>query len=50
MSLVVLAFVMAFLHARKSGEWERMAHAVLASARADEPRFTKVPAHEGSTR
>lgn len=50
MSLVVLAFVMAFLHARKSGEWERMAHAVLASAEPDEPRFTKVPAHEGSTR
>ena len=31
MGLVVLAFVMAFLHARKSGEWERMAHAVLAT-------------------
>jgi uncharacterized membrane protein (DUF485 family) len=50
MSLVVLALVMAFLHARRSGEWERMAQAVLASARADEPRFTKVPAHEGSIR
>jgi uncharacterized membrane protein (DUF485 family) len=50
MSLVVLAFVMAFLHARKSGEWDRMAQAVLASAEASEPRFTKVPTHEGSTR
>jgi uncharacterized membrane protein (DUF485 family) len=50
MSLVVLAFVMAFLHARKSGEWERMAQAVLASAQPDEPRFTKVSAHEGSVR
>ena len=50
MSLVVLAFVMAFLHARKSGEWERMAHAVIANAQPDEPRFTKVAAHEGSTR
>jgi uncharacterized membrane protein (DUF485 family) len=50
MSLVVLAFAMAFLHARKSGEWERMAQAVLASAQPDEARFTKVPAHEGSHR
>jgi uncharacterized membrane protein (DUF485 family) len=50
MSLVVLAFVMAFLHARKSGEWDRMAQAVLASAEASEPRFTKVATHEGSTR
>jgi uncharacterized membrane protein (DUF485 family) len=50
MSLVVLAFVMAFLHARKSGEWERMAQAVLASAEPEEARFTKVPAHEGSIR
>jgi uncharacterized membrane protein (DUF485 family) len=50
MSLVVLAFAMAFLHARRSGEWERMAQRVLASAEPDEPRFTKVPAHERSTR
>jgi uncharacterized membrane protein (DUF485 family) len=50
MSLVVLAFVMAFLHARKSGEWERLAQAVLAGANTDGPRFTKVPAHEGSVR
>ncbi|HEX6698579.1 MAG TPA: DUF485 domain-containing protein [Solirubrobacteraceae bacterium] len=50
MSLVVLAFVMAFLHARKSDEWERMAQDVLAAAQAAEPRFTKVAAHEGSTR
>jgi uncharacterized membrane protein (DUF485 family) len=50
MSLVVLAFAMAFLHARRSGEWERMAQAVIAGAEPDEPRFTKVPAHEGSTR
>jgi uncharacterized membrane protein (DUF485 family) len=46
MSLVVLAF----LHARKSGEWDRMAQAVLASAEASEPRFTKVATHQGSTR
>ena len=50
MSLVVLAFVMAFLHARKSGEWERMAQDVLATAQPTERRFTKVAAHEGSTR
>ena len=50
MSLVVLAFVMAFLHARKSGEWERMAQSVVRSADPDEARFTKAPAHEGSTR
>jgi uncharacterized membrane protein (DUF485 family) len=50
MSLVVLAFVMAFLHARKSGEWERMAQAVLASAQPSEARFTKVAAHDGSVR
>jgi uncharacterized membrane protein (DUF485 family) len=50
MSLVVLAFVMAFLHARKAGEWERMAQAVLASAQPSEARFTKVAAHEGSPR
>jgi uncharacterized membrane protein (DUF485 family) len=50
MSLVVLAFVMAFLHARKSGEWERMAQTVLARAQDSEVRFTKVPAHEGSPR
>ena len=37
MSLVVLAFAMAFLHARKSGEWERMAQAVLAE-RANPPK------------
>ena len=50
MSLVLLAFVMAFLHARKSGEWEQMAQAVLRSADPDEVRFTKAPAHEGSAR
>jgi uncharacterized membrane protein (DUF485 family) len=50
MSLVVLAFVMAFLHARKSGEWDRMAQAVLSGAGTDEPRFTKIAAHEGSVR
>ena len=49
MSLVVLAFVMAFLYARKSGEWDRMAQAVIASAETGDARFTKVPAHEGST-
>ena len=50
MSLVVLAFAMAFLHARKSGEWERMAQAVLAGAPPGEARFTKVAAHDGSIR
>jgi uncharacterized membrane protein (DUF485 family) len=50
MSLVLLAFVMAFLHARKSGEWERMAHDVLAGAESREARFTKDPAPEGSIR
>jgi uncharacterized membrane protein (DUF485 family) len=50
MSLVVLAIGMAFLHARKAGEWDRLAERVLAGARDDEPRFTKAPAHEGSTR
>ena len=50
MSLVVLAFVMAFLHARKSDEWERMARDVIATAQPTEPRFTKVATHEGSTR
>jgi uncharacterized membrane protein (DUF485 family) len=49
MSLVVLAFVMAFLYARKSDEWDRMAQAVVATAESSEARFTKVPAHEGST-
>jgi uncharacterized membrane protein (DUF485 family) len=50
MSLVVLALAMAFLHARKSGEWERMAQGVLAGASPDEARFTKVAAHDGSIR
>ena len=50
MSLVVLAFVMAFLHARRSGQWEEMAQRVLASAQPDEPRFTKVAARDGSVR
>jgi uncharacterized membrane protein (DUF485 family) len=50
MSLVLLAFVMAFLHARKSGEWERMAQDVVADAEPREARFTKAPAHEGSIR
>lgn len=50
MSLVVLAIAMAFLHARKAGEWDRLAERVLAGGCADEPRFTKVPAHDGSVR
>ena len=51
MSLVVLAFVMAFLHARKSGEWERMAHARARRARSPTSRASpRSPAHEGSTR
>jgi uncharacterized membrane protein (DUF485 family) len=50
MTLVVLAFVMAFLHARKAAQWDRMAQAVLVGAQPSEARFTKVAAHEGSTR
>jgi uncharacterized membrane protein (DUF485 family) len=50
MSLVVLAFAMAFLHARKSGEWERMAQDVLTSAEPREARFVKASEHEGSVR
>ena len=50
MSLIVLAFVMAYLHARKSEEWERMAQRVVAAAAPDEPRFTTARATEGSVR
>jgi uncharacterized membrane protein (DUF485 family) len=47
MSLVLLAFVMAFLHARKAGEWDRLAQRVVDRAAPDEARFTKV---QGSVR
>jgi uncharacterized membrane protein (DUF485 family) len=50
MSLIVLAFVMAFLHARKADEWDRMAQRVVATTERDEPRFTRAPATEGSGR
>ena len=50
MSLIVLAFVAAFLHARKGDEWDRIARRVVAAAEPDEPRFTKVPASERSVR
>ena len=50
MSLVVLAIGMAFLHARRTGGWDRLAERALAGADPDEPRFTKVPARDGSVR
>ncbi len=50
MSLVLLAFVMAFLHARKSGEWERMAARRPRRRRAPRGAVHKAPAHEGSIR
>jgi hypothetical protein len=50
MSLIVLAFVMAYLHARKADEWDRMARRVVAAAEPDEPRFTKATESEASAR
>jgi uncharacterized membrane protein (DUF485 family) len=50
MSLIVLAFVMAYLPARKADEWDRMARRVVAAAEPDEPRFTKVTKSEASAR
>lgn len=50
MSLIVLAFVMAYLHARKGDEWDRMARRVVAASEPDEPRFTKVRTSERSAR
>jgi uncharacterized membrane protein (DUF485 family) len=50
MSLIVLAFVMAYLHARKGDEWDRMAQRVVAAAEPDQPRFTKAPESERSVR
>jgi uncharacterized membrane protein (DUF485 family) len=50
MSLVLLAFVMAFLHARKANEWDRLAQRVVDRASPDEARFTRVPESEGSVR
>ena len=49
MSLVVLAVVMAFLHARRAGAWDAMAARVAARA-ADEPRFTKDATREETVR
>jgi uncharacterized membrane protein (DUF485 family) len=50
MSLIVLAFVMAYLHARKGEEWDRMARRIVAADEPDEPRFTKVRSSERSAR
>ncbi|MEN3281675.1 MAG: hypothetical protein V7607_2815 [Solirubrobacteraceae bacterium] len=50
MSLILLAFVMAYLHARKGDEWDRLAQGVLAAAAPEEPRFTKVGTGERSAR
>jgi uncharacterized membrane protein (DUF485 family) len=50
MSLILLAFVMAFLHARKADEWDRMAQGVVATLDPDGPRFTKAQATDGSVR
>jgi uncharacterized membrane protein (DUF485 family) len=50
MSLVVLAFVMAFLHARRAGRWDAMAQRVLAAAQPSDARFTKEPSRDGATR
>ena len=49
MSLVVLAFVMAFLHARRANQWDRMAARVVESI-TPEPRFSKDGAREASVR
>ena len=40
MSLIVLAFVMAFLHTRRANTWDRMAQRVVEDA-GPEARFTK---------
>ena len=50
MSLVVLAIAMAFLYARRAGQWDALAERALVDARADAPRFTKDPTREGSIR
>jgi hypothetical protein len=50
MSLILLAFVMAFLHARKADEWDRMAQGAVATLDPDGPRFTKAQATDGSVR
>jgi uncharacterized membrane protein (DUF485 family) len=50
MSLIVVAFVMAYLHARKADEWDRMAQRVVATLEPEEPRFTRAPTSEGSVR
>jgi hypothetical protein len=41
---------MAYLHARKADEWDRMAQRVVATLEPDEPRFTTARATEGSVR
>jgi uncharacterized membrane protein (DUF485 family) len=50
MSLVVLAIGMAFLHARRSSEWDTLAERVLADAQPAEARFTKAPSRDSATR
>ena len=50
MSLVLLAFVMAFLHARKCNEWDRLAQRVVDRSAQGEARFAKVADSEGSLR
>jgi uncharacterized membrane protein (DUF485 family) len=49
MSLVVLAFVMAFLHARRANRWDRMAQRIVDSI-TPEARFSKDGAREESLR
>jgi uncharacterized membrane protein (DUF485 family) len=49
MSLIVLAFVMAFLHARRASVWDRMAQRAVEAARP-EARFTKDGAREEGVR
>jgi len=49
MSLVVLAFVMAFLHARRASEWDRMAERTVEAVRP-EARFGKDGVREESMR
>jgi uncharacterized membrane protein (DUF485 family) len=49
MSLVLLAFVMAFLHARRANQWDRMAEGVVEAVRP-EARFSKDGVREESLR
>jgi uncharacterized membrane protein (DUF485 family) len=49
MSLIVLAFVMAFLHSRRADVWDRMAQRVVEDA-GPEARFTKDAARKEGVR